>query len=61
MHDHGPLPAPKEGGDIALLIGCVQATKQFSDKFLTEVIKKEKTHHQSPDNESDRKRTKKES
>mmetsp|Transcript_14523 Transcript_14523/g.20503 ORF Transcript_14523/g.20503 Transcript_14523/m.20503 type:complete len:125 (-) Transcript_14523:9-383(-) len=44
MHDQGQLPPPKEGGDMALLIGCVQTAKKHSDTFLTEVIKKEKLH-----------------
>lgn len=38
MHDQGPLPPPKEEGDMALLIGCVNDAKKFSDKLLTEVI-----------------------
>lgn len=59
MHDHGPLPAPKEGGDIAQLIGCVEATKRFSDEFLTDVIKKEKAHHPSPKQGGNPKRPKK--
>ena len=48
MHDHGPLPAPRAGGDFALLIGCVEATKKCSDEFLTDIIKKEKIHALSP-------------
>lgn len=44
MHDHGPLPAPKEGGDFALLIGCVQQAKQHSDAFMTDIMKNEKLH-----------------
>ena len=42
MHDHGPLPAPKEGGDFALLIHMVQQAKKKSDELLTNVIEKEK-------------------
>mmetsp|Transcript_18498 Transcript_18498/g.24271 ORF Transcript_18498/g.24271 Transcript_18498/m.24271 type:complete len:125 (+) Transcript_18498:164-538(+) len=49
MHDQGPLPPPKEGGDMALLIGCVQEAKKHSDNFLTEVIKKEKLHSPPPE------------
>jgi hypothetical protein len=41
MSDHGPLPVPRRGGDIAVLIECVNQTKQCSDDFLTDVIKKE--------------------
>jgi hypothetical protein len=44
MHDHGPLTAPREGGDIAQLIGCVQAAKDFNDEYLTQVIDEEKKH-----------------
>ena len=43
MHDHGPLPPPKEGGDFAQLIGFVNAAKKASDAYLTELIEKEKT------------------
>ncbi len=42
MHDHGPLPAPKEGGDFALLIHMVQQAKKKSDELLTNIIEKEK-------------------
>ena len=42
MHDHGPLPAPKEGGGFAQIIGFVNAAKKASDKYLTEVIEREK-------------------
>ena len=42
MHDHGALMPPKEGGDMAQLIGCVHAAKQFSDEYLTQVIDDEK-------------------
>ena len=42
MHDHAPLIAPKEGGDMAQLLGCVQAAKKFSDDYLTQVIQDEK-------------------
>jgi hypothetical protein len=44
MHDHGPLPFPKEGGQFAQIIGFVDAAKKASDKYLTEVIEKEKAH-----------------
>jgi hypothetical protein len=57
MHDHGPLPVLREGGDIALLIGCVDLTKQCSDEFLTSVIKEEKTAR-SPKQEADGNRKK---
>jgi hypothetical protein len=44
MHDHGPLPFPKEGGQLAQIIGFVDEAKKASDKYLTEVIEKEKAH-----------------
>jgi hypothetical protein len=43
MHDQGPLPELKEGGPIALLIGCVDAAKAFNNDFLTKAIETEKT------------------
>ena len=42
MHDHGPLPAPKEGGQFAQMIGLVSAAKKASDEYLTQIIEKEK-------------------
>jgi hypothetical protein len=57
MHDHGPLPVPREGGNIALLIACVDQTKQCSDEFLTGVIKEEKTTR-SPEHGADGSRKK---
>ena len=42
MHDHGPLPAPKEGGDFELLIDIVQQAKKNSDELLTRIINEEK-------------------
>ncbi len=59
MHDHGPLPPPIEGGDVALLIGCVDAAKRCSDEFLTNVIKKEKARSPPKKAEKNRKRAKK--
>ncbi|KAL7475299.1 hypothetical protein ACHAW6_001220 [Cyclotella cf. meneghiniana] len=41
MHDHGPLPKPKEGGAFAILIGLCEAAKQSSDRYLTVVIEQE--------------------
>lgn len=41
MHDHGPLPSPKEGGDFAKLIGMVHEAKKHSDEILTKLIKEE--------------------
>ena len=46
MHDHGPLPPPREGGKFAQIVGFVNAAKKASDKYLTEVIEKEKAHVQ---------------
>jgi hypothetical protein len=42
-HDHGPLPSPREGGAYAQLIGCVTAAKDFSNSYLTDVMKQEKS------------------
>lgn len=42
MHDHGPLPPPKERGEFAQIIGLVNAAKKESDSYLTELIEKEK-------------------
>ena len=42
MHDHGPLPQPKEGGQFAQIVGLVNEAKKASDSYLTEVIEKEK-------------------
>lgn len=47
-HDQGLLPQPREGGAYSQLIGCVQASKEFSDTHLTEVMKKEKSRKQEP-------------
>ena len=41
MHDHGPLPPPKEGGDFAKLIGMVNEARKHSDEVLTKVINEE--------------------
>ena len=40
-HDHGPLPPPRQGGPYEKLIGCVHAAKEFSNAFLTNVMKQE--------------------
>mmetsp|Transcript_27974 Transcript_27974/g.58794 ORF Transcript_27974/g.58794 Transcript_27974/m.58794 type:complete len:156 (+) Transcript_27974:55-522(+) len=44
MHDHGTLPAPKEGGRFAQLIGFVDQGKKASDKYLTAIIEAEQVH-----------------
>jgi len=41
MHDHGPLVPPVEGGDMAQLIGCVQAAQTFHNDYMTQVIQDE--------------------
>jgi len=51
-HDQGALPAPREGGPFAQLIGCVLATKYFSNEYLTDVIKKEKCCRRSSEDDS---------
>ncbi|KAL3815908.1 hypothetical protein ACHAXA_005756, partial [Cyclostephanos tholiformis] len=43
MHDHGPLPPPREGGQFADIIGLVRAAKAASDAYLTDLIEREKT------------------
>lgn len=43
MHDHGEFPRPKEGGPMAVLVGCADEAKKASDKLLTQVIDTEKT------------------
>jgi len=42
MHDQGSLPAPREGGNMAKLIACVQQAKLANDKYLTQLIENEK-------------------
>jgi hypothetical protein len=42
MHDQGPLIPPREGGEMAQLLGCVQAAKQFNDEYLTSILEDEK-------------------
>ena len=42
LHDHGPLPPLKEGGQMALLLACAQQAKNFNDDYLTEVIAAQK-------------------
>lgn len=42
MHDHGPLPMPREGGPMSSLISFVAQAKKANDHFLTQVIENEK-------------------
>jgi hypothetical protein len=42
MHDHGPLPPPREGGQFADIIGLVRAAKGASDAYLTDLIERER-------------------
>ena len=42
MHDHGPLPLPKEGGDFAKLIGMVDEARTHSNTLLTKIINEQK-------------------
>jgi hypothetical protein len=48
MHDHGALPAPKEGGDFAKLIGMVNQARKHSDELLTKIINEEKATEAEP-------------
>ena len=59
MHDHGPLPPPREGGKFAQIVGFVHAAKRASDKYLTEVIEKEKAHTQPVTSEKNKQRKRK--
>jgi hypothetical protein len=43
MHDQGLLLAPREGGEIALLVGCVKEGKAFNDEYLTKIIQGKST------------------
>ena len=43
VHDHGVMEQFKIGGPLADLIGAVEDAKQSSNKFLTELIEKEKS------------------
>jgi hypothetical protein len=58
MHDQGPLQPPKETGDMALLIGCVETAKQFNDRYLTEVIDNERNQQSQNKDEHRSKRGK---
>jgi hypothetical protein len=42
MHDQGPLPELKQGGPMAVLLGCAQAAKDYNNTFLTSLIEQEK-------------------
>ena len=53
MHDQGPLPALKEGGPIAFLIGCTRLAKEHNDAFLTKCIEQEKEQKKSKEPTSD--------
>lgn len=45
MHDSGPLPKLKEGGPLALLIGCTKLSKNYNDEFLTRLIEEESVYN----------------
>ena len=61
MHDQGPLPELREGGDIAVLLGCAQHGKTFNDEFLTKAIQDEKKSREHQDDSHPTKRSKIES
>jgi hypothetical protein len=48
MHDQGPLPEPRQGGSLAVLIAGVQQAKANNDAFLTRVIREEQQSSQNP-------------
>ena len=41
IHDQGILPPPKEGGDMALLLGCIASARCFNDSHLTMLLSEE--------------------
>ncbi len=43
MHDQGPLPELRGGGQFSQIIGFVEAAKKASDYYLSEIIDKEKS------------------
>ena len=57
MHDHGPFQPPKEGGPMALLIACANEAQKASDKFLTEIIEREKASGGGKAGDGSKKRT----
>ena len=58
-HDAGPLPPPRNPqGSYAQLVSCVQATKEFSNQYLTNVIKQEKCRRPGNGGENDVKKQK---
>jgi hypothetical protein len=58
MHDQGPLPPSREGGDVAVLIGCAEKAKKFNDEYMTLVIKGEKKQKAQEENGHPIKKTK---
>eukprot|EP01083_Nonionella_stella_P225062 800549_1 len=59
VHDHGKLPEPKEGGDIALLLNMVKKAQEGSDELLTRIIKEEKNAGRKPKDAEDTKKKQK--
>eukprot|EP00978_Attheya_sp_CCMP212_P003312 scaffold6828_cov53-Attheya_sp.AAC.2 len=45
MHDHGPLPPPREGGEFARLVACANRARELSDALLTEIIDAQRQQH----------------
>jgi hypothetical protein len=42
VHDQGPLPVLKQGGPMALLLGCAGTAKEFNNSFITTLIEEER-------------------
>jgi hypothetical protein len=45
VHDQGSLPGLKQGGQMAQLLGCTEAAKEFNNTFMTTLLEQEKKIH----------------